>query len=118
MRDQVVAHFFDIRITDYFDSPFLQFARIRGDVCQVIRDKSDVMAKRVKELENLEHPERSRIAIRHWKIMVNYQNVFSRKRPRLREELYIAVGWFRHQFSGPSFRKCRTINLLMLLCTG
>ena len=59
MRRQVIAYSLNVRMMIHFDPPFLQITRVRGNVCQIIRDKGDSVAKLTKELEDLKHPQRA-----------------------------------------------------------
>ena len=84
MRRKVVAHFFDVRIMYNLDSAFLEFGSIRRFVCQVVRHKSDAVAKLTKQLENLKHPKRARILVRFREMMVDHEDIFfpSRRLPQ------------------------------------
>jgi hypothetical protein len=58
------------------------------------------MAKLVKELKDLEHAQRSRIAVRHGKVMINDQNVFTTWQ-RLSQECNVAISWPCYQLISP-----------------
>src|SRR6266516_2197089 len=98
---------------DKCDTALLQLARVRRNVCQTIGNEGDAMTKLVKELKHLEHPERSRITVRHGKVMIDHEDVFPRRLSGLPKECQIAIGRLRHQLRGPSFRKGRAVNILM-----
>ena len=80
VRYEVVAHFFEIRMIENFDSTLLQLASVGASVRKVIGNKSDAMAKLAQNLEDLKHSKRSGIVIRHRKMMVYDQNVFVMRR--------------------------------------
>ena len=51
------------------------------------------MAKPVKEFKDLEHPQRSRIAVRHRQMMINDQNVLARRSSGPLQKRNIAISW-------------------------
>ena len=100
------------------DTALLQLAGVRGNVCKIIGNENNAMAKLMQKLKDLKHPERSRITVRHWKVMIDHQDVFRRRLPGLPKECQVAIGRLPLQLRGPCFRKCRSVNILVLLGAG
>ena len=71
------------------------------------------MAELMQELKNLKHPERSRVTVRHWKVMIDHEDVFPRGISRLLKECYVAVGWLFLELGSPCFRERRAVDILV-----
>src|SRR5262249_46293603 len=100
VRNEVVAHLFDVRVMGYLDSAFLQLPCVRRNVCQVIGNKSDAMAKLVKELKDLEHAQRARVAVQHREMMIDHKNVFATQW-QLPQGRQIAINGLCYQLVSP-----------------
>src|ERR1043166_4897111 len=74
------------------------------------------MPESMQQLQDLEHAQRTGVALRGWNMVVYHYNVFAAKR-RIFQRCQIAVCWFTCQFSSPVFGEYRAVNLLMLLCS-
>jgi hypothetical protein len=55
MCQEVVSHFFDIRMINHFGAAFLQLACIGRFVCEIVGDESDAMTKLPEKLDDLKH---------------------------------------------------------------
>jgi hypothetical protein len=79
----------------------LQLTDVRRHVCQIVRKESDAMTEPVKNFDDLEHPQRSGVAVGHRQMMVDNQNVLARRSSGPMQKRDIPVGWSRRQFITP-----------------
>ena len=80
MRNEIIAHFFDIRVINNFNPTLPQFVAVRRDVREIIRNKRYAMAESVKNVKNMKHSQGPRVLLGHRKMMVDDENVFPSRR--------------------------------------
>ena len=57
VRDEIITHFFEIRMVNDFNPTLLQFVAVGRDIREIIRNKCHVMAELMKDVKNMEHPD-------------------------------------------------------------
>ena len=85
------------------NAALLQLTRVRRNVSEIVGEKHNAMTEPAENCYDLQHPERSRVAIVHRQMMINHQNVLPGRSSRSAEKADIPLGWSPPQFITPYF---------------